>query len=94
MQIYSIADITGDNTAHSISNDATQQARFLILTAIGGVARFGDLANVGAARGAEIQDGAPLTIRASEADKFDHIQLGQAAAYVPSGTTLTIAYGI
>ena len=93
MQIYSIADIAGDNAVHKIGADA-QQARALFLTAIGTGARFGDFANVAAARGMELPDGEEVTIRASEADKFDHIQLGQAAAYVPSGTTLTIAFGI
>jgi hypothetical protein len=93
MQIYSIADIAGDNGVHAIGA-ATQQARALFLTAVGGTARFGDLANVGAARGVELPDGVEVAIRSSEADKFDFIQLGEAAAYVPSGTTLTITFGI
>ncbi len=93
MQIYSIADIAGDNAAHAIGADP-QQARAIFLTATGGNARFGDLANVGAARGVELPKDVEVTIRASEADKFDHIQLNQAAVYVPSGTTLTIAFGI
>jgi len=93
MQIYSIADIAGDDAVHPIGA-APQQARALFLTAVGGTARFGDLANVGAARGVQLPEGVEYVIRASEADKFDHIQLGQAAAYIPSGTTLTIAFGI
>jgi hypothetical protein len=92
MQIYTIADIAGANTTVPIGT-APQQARALFLTAIGGAARFGD-ANASASQGMELPEGVPVTIRASEADKFDHIQLGNASAYVPSGTTLTVAFGI
>lgn len=92
MVITSIADIAGDNAVHAIGT-APQQARALFLTAIGGTARFGD-ANVSASQGVELPEGVQVTIRASEADKFDHILLGQASAYVPTGTTLTIAFGI
>jgi hypothetical protein len=93
MQIYTIADIAGANAAVAIGT-APQQARALFLTATGGKARFGDLANVAAAQGMELPQDVPVIIRASEADKFDHIQLGQAAVYVPSGTTVTVAFGI
>jgi hypothetical protein len=92
MVITSIADITGNNAVHAIGT-ATQQARALLLTAIGGVARFGD-ANVTATQGVELPEGVEVTIRASEADRTDYIQLGQVYAYVPDGTTLTIACGL
>jgi hypothetical protein len=92
MVISSVADIVGDNGVHALGG-ATLQARVLILTAVGGPARFGD-ASVGAARGAELEPDVTVQIRASEADPTDYIALAQARAYVPSGTTLTIAYGL
>ena len=92
MVITSIADIAGDNAAHVISG-TNQQARVLILTPTGGPARFGD-SNVSATQGARLMTDVPTQIRASEADATDYINLGQAHAYVPSGTTLTIAYGL
>lgn len=93
MQIYSIADIAGGAATVPIGT-APQQARALFLTALGtsGV-RFGD-PSVTASQGVLLPVGAQVVIRASEADKFDHIQLGQASAYIPSGATLTIAFGI
>lgn len=93
MVITDIADIAGDNAVHAIGTTANE-ARVLILTAVGGPARFGSIATVGAARGVQLPTGVPVTIRASSADLTDYIGLGQAAAYVPSGTTLTIASGI
>lgn len=92
MVITSIADIAGDNAVHALGS-SIQQARQLTLTAISGPARFGD-ASVGAAQGVELPTGIPVTFFANPADLNDFIQLSQAHAYIPSGTTLTISYGI
>jgi hypothetical protein len=93
MVFSSKADITGDNAVHAIGS-ATDQARVVILTATGGAGRFGDAANVGSSRGAALPQNVPVVIRASEADRTDYIQLSAIGAYVPSGTTLTIAFGL
>lgn len=94
MTINSIADIAGDNAVHPISAATEANARKLWLTAIGGTARFGAKGNVGAAVGVELPEGVLCEFSASSSDRVDTIDLTQAAAYVPSGTTLTIAYGI
>ena len=91
MVITSIADIAGDNAVHALGT--VQQARQLTLTAVGGPARFGD-ASVGAAQGVELPTGIPVTFFANPAYLNDFIQLSQAHAYIPSGPTLTISYGI
>ena len=90
MVITSIADITGDNNAHAIGSG---QARAIFLTATGGKARFGD-GNVSATQGVELPQDVTVTIRASEADATDYINLAQLKAYVPTSTTLTIATAI
>ena len=94
MTINGIADIAGDNAVHPISGATQANARKLWLTAIGGTARFGAKGNVAAAVGVELPEGVACEFEASSSDRIDTIDLTQAAAYIPSGTTLTIAYGI
>lgn len=94
MVIQDYADIAGDNAVHALSATQGMQARFLTITAVGGPARFGSIATVGAARGVDLPTGVPVTFRASDADRTDSISMTQAAAYVPSGTTLTYSSGI
>lgn len=93
MVISSIPDIAGDNAVHAIGTNI-QHARALFLCAVSGPARFGDTTTVGAGRGVSLQTGVTVVIRASEADATDYINLAQVSAYVPSGTTLTIAFGL
>jgi hypothetical protein len=92
MVITDLADIAGDNAVHALA--ASGEARALFLTAVGGPARFGSVATVGAARGVDLPTGVPVTIRASEADRTDRFNLTQMGVYIPSGTTLTISTGI
>lgn len=94
MQIESLADIAGDNAVHPIAATGQPYARTLLLCAIGGSARFGAKATVGAAVGVALAQNVPLEISGNAEDYTDTIDLTQAAAYVPSGTTLTIAYAL
>lgn len=93
MTIQTLPDIAGANAKVQISSVPNSAARRLWITALGGVARFGDV-NVGAARGVELATGVQYIFSASDADDTDTIQLEQAYAYVPAGTTLTVSWGI
>jgi hypothetical protein len=90
MQISTLADIAGASTTVPLTTGAAQ-ARQLTLCAIGGTARFGD-ASVGAAQGVELPEGVPVTFGVNNGDRIDTMQLNQAHAYIPTGTTLTITY--
>lgn len=92
MQIYSLPDLTGGSATVPIGA-AGLEARVLILTSLVGTSRFGD-SSASATRGVALPPNVPVIFRASDADKFDFIQLSNASAYIPSGSTLTIAYGI
>ena len=92
MQLYPIADIVGDNAAHAISA-TSKMARLLALTATGGNARLGDN-TVAAARGVELPADKVVLIYADQADFTNRMDLLSQYAYVPNGTTLTIAYGV
>jgi hypothetical protein len=93
MVITTAADIAGDNAVHALGA-AGAQARYIWLTAVGGVARFGDLANVAVGQGVELAAGVQYQFKASEADRVDYISLDKVACYIPSGTTLTRTFGI
>jgi hypothetical protein len=93
MTIQTEADIAGANAKVQISSTAGAQARRLWLCAFGGNARFGDV-NVAAARGVELKQDVPAVFSASDGDATDTIDLTAAYAYVPSGTTLTVSWGV
>jgi hypothetical protein len=87
MQPQTIADIAGDNAKHALGASGTM-ASLILLTAVGGPARYGDT-NVGSARGVELPSGVQVTIPQNTTDRVDRYDLGQIYVYVPSGTTLT-----
>lgn len=90
MTVQTVADIVGANTKVPIGA-AGQRTRRLMITASGGAARFGDT-NAAAARGLLLPQNVPVTISASDADRTDTMDLGSVYAYIPSGTTLTVAF--
>lgn len=92
MQISTLADIAGSGATVPLTTGPAQ-ARQLTLCAIGGTARFGD-SSVAVAQGVELPSGIPVTFGVNNADRIDTMQLNQAHAYIPNGTTLTITYGI
>jgi len=92
MQISTLADIAGAGATVPLTTGAAQ-ARALYLTAIGGTARFGD-SSVTAAQGVELPDGVMCAFGVNNDDRVDTIQLNQAHVYVPSGTTVTVSYGL
>ena len=96
MVIQTAADIAGGNAKVALGT-AGQRARRLFLTShtasSGAPARFGDV-NVAAARGVELPLDVQVTISASDADPADSIDLSTSYVYVPSGTTVTFAWGI
>lgn len=91
MTLQTLPDIVGANAKVPISTTQGQKARRLFLTPTGGKCRFGDT-NVAAARGVELNTDVETTISTSDADMTDLMDLTQAFAYVPSGTTLTITF--
>lgn len=90
MQVNSLPDIVGDNTAHVIGQVGVT-ARWVTIGAIGGALRFGD-GNVGAARGVNIAQNTAKTIEA-ESDITAVLDLSLLYVYVPTGSTATISYG-
>jgi hypothetical protein len=88
--MQTIADIAGDNAVHVLST-ANISASVVYLGAAGGPMRVGDLAHVGSARGVSVPTGGVLTLHGMDTPLGGH-QLSTIAVYVPSGTTLTIAY--
>lgn len=92
MTVNTEADIVGANAKVALGA-ANQYARRIWLTAHGSSnARFGDV-NVAAARGVELPADVECTFSASDADVSDRINLALAYVYVPSGTTVTVAWG-
>lgn len=95
MTIASVADITGAGAAVPLvaASGGNVQARRIWIYASGSGVRFGDIANVGSARGVEIPATTLVTFSASDADGTDQIPLDQAAVYVPSMVTVTVSFG-
>lgn len=99
MTIRTLADFIGADAKVQLvqppADGASKDfARRIWLTAHGSSnARFGDT-NVGAARGVELPADAIVVISASDADIADRIPLIQQFLYVPSGTTVTVTFGI
>lgn len=94
MTIQTSADIAGANKAVPLSAIVgSQPARRIWLCAHGSSnARFGDV-NVAAARGVELPQDTLQTFSASDADATDGIDLVNAYVYVPSGTSVSVAWG-
>jgi hypothetical protein len=99
MVIQTFTDIIGANTAVQVSNGINLgnhrlAARKLWLTPHGSNnARFGD-ASVSATQGVEMPADVLQTFGASEADPTDAIDLTNAWIWVPTGTTITRAWGV
>ncbi len=95
MTITTIADVAGANTTTRLSSVSSPapRARILIITATGGTARAGDSLTA-AARGVLLPASVPVTFEASAADITDSFSLYDFFVYTPSGTTLTITYGL
>lgn len=92
MQISTLPDLAGGDATVALTSGAAC-ARQITVCAVGGIARFGD-ASVAIARGVELPMGVPVTFRVNSDDPVDLIQLNQTHAYIPTGTTLTISYGL
>lgn len=92
MVIQTAADIVGGNAKVALGT-AGQRARRIFITPTGGKCRFGDV-NVASARGVELNTDVETVISASDADPADSIDLSTSYVYVPSGTTVTFAWGI
>lgn len=100
MTIQTIPDFVGASgsvpiAAQPTSGAANLQARRIFLCAHGSSnARYGDKANVGAARGVELPADTVVTISVSGADITDRIDLTQQGLYIPTGTSVSVSYGI
>jgi hypothetical protein len=93
MQLITIADIVGANTKVPILATAGLKARFLVLTPLGGNCRVGDT-NTSASQGAALIQNTTTVIPLDGADRPSTYALSSNFAYVPSGTTLTVSYGV
>ncbi len=89
MQLYTVADITGDSAAHALA----PAARVWFIAATGGVLRVGD-ASVAAARGVNVAQNTPLTLVPDGSDVTAKWPAGTVYVYVPSGATASISYGV
>ncbi len=89
MQMYTIADITGDSAAHQIA----PAARVIIVSATGGALRVGDV-NVSATRGANVPQNTALILPPDGSDVSGKYPGGTVYVYVPSSSTASITYGI
>ncbi len=87
MQLRTVLDIVGDNTAHPLSV-IPQGARWVILGGIGGSFRLGDM-NVSANRGASVTS-AVLPLDGVVHSFYD---LSLVWVYVPTGVTVSISWG-
>ncbi len=90
MTLQSVSDIAGANAKVALGSGA---ARVIFITPTGGNARLGDT-NVGSARGALLKQDVTVTLPEDVADRTASYDLAQVFAYVPSGTTLTVAWTI
>ena len=92
MTVHTIPDIVGASQAVAISAVEGTRARRLFFTAhTTSTARFGDK-NVAAAQGVELPADTMCTFSASDADCTDLMDLTAAFVYVPSGTTVSVAW--
>ncbi len=89
MQMYTIADITGDSAAHQIA----PAARMIVVSATGGALRVGDI-NVTATRGANVAQNTSIILPPDGSDITAKYPAGTVYVYVPSSTTASISYGI
>ncbi len=90
MTLVTVADIAGGNAKVALGSGA---ARVIFITATGGNARLGDT-NAGSARGVLLKQDVPFTLPEDVADRTATYDLAAVFAYVPSGTTLTVAWAI
>ena len=95
MTVHTLPDIVGPSTAtFTIPAGQTNKARWIIFTASGSTAAVVGDSNSGAARGARLVPSIPITYPQNSCDVTDLYDLTNMTAYVPSGTTLTVTYGI
>lgn len=94
MTITSRADIAGADAKVAISTTPGAQARSLWLTATGSSnARFGDT-NITSARGIALTANVQSTFNANAGDPTDVIDLTTSYVYVPTGTTISVSWGV
>lgn len=95
MQPYTIPDIIGANAVVNLKDvlpaGNPKKARMIMWCSQGGQAAVGDIGNVGAARGAHLTAAAQIVWPESK-DVTAYYDLTLIAAYVPTGTQLTITY--
>lgn len=98
MKIFALPDISGDGAAHQLVATSTK-AKWVSFSAIGnGPVRIGD-ASVTSSRGVSVPGvatvgGTPVVFPPDGSDMTAIYDLSMIYAYVPSGTTLTISYGV
>lgn len=92
MQPQTKADISGDDAKHALGSVGFY-ATLILLTASGGIARYGDT-NVTSSRGVVLPEGVMVTIPQNTTDRPDVYDLSACFVYVPSGTTLSVTWQI
>lgn len=93
MRIYTLADITGASAPAAVLDATAGEAKWIQFTCTGsGSARVGD-SNASATRGTPVPAGSGLLFPVN-AEPFERYSLNQIYAYVPTGASLSITYGV
>lgn len=96
MTLHTLPDVIGGSTATRLVSTPGPRARWIAIAAETGssaVASIGD-ANVSATRGVDIPIAIPFILPENGADPTDSYDLYNTWVFVPTGTTLTITYGV
>lgn len=93
MTLHTLPDVVGDSTAKRLVSTPGARARWIKLCSEVGVSNVGD-ASVLAAQGVDLPAGVPVTLESNGADPTDVYDLYNTWVFVPSGSTLTITYGV
>ncbi len=93
MTLHTLPDIAGSSTAVRLVATSGLKARWIKVTSEVGVSNIGD-ASVSATQGVDCPVGVPVTLESNGADATDVYDLYNTWVWVPSGSTLTITYGV
>jgi hypothetical protein len=92
MTVHTLPDIVGLSTAPLAATQ--KRARWILFTATGSTAASVADSTTDATHGSDLVPNVPVLYPENGADPTDTYKLDEMTAYVPSGTTLTITYGL
>lgn len=93
MTVHTLPDIAGTSLATRLVATSGPRARWILLASEVGVSNVGD-SLVSATRGVDLPIGIPVLLPENGADPTDTYDLFNTYVFVPSGSTLTVTYGV